>query len=419
MSRAGDESRRSPPRLQRAPAELWILAGVSIALLVYEARTLITAVVLPLLDNPNAIQTDFHYYYEAAVRFRADASKLYLPTDDVIAGFTYPPPAIVPFVALSHLPLGVAFLIFTIASYTSLLAATWMWLHYLRGRGHNIDAGTMIAVALIALALGPTYMNAIFGQVNTFVLECGVVFIVLAAARPIEAGASLAAGIWLKIYPALLAAAVFWDRRVWKAAACAVVAAAVIVIAALPIVPVESYRAFAGVLGVRGDKTALHIANQSLMGFLERFSVAPELFLNWTGREAVSVSAGVRAFNWIVGAAVIVFLWSRAKASSAAAVHSAAALLALAAVIAPLGWGHAYVLVLPLLITHLVSLRQYSIVPAILVAACVVLLMVPAGRRFSFVEQWPAWLQNLAYSRYLFATLILTALPSLTSGERK
>ena len=26
----------------------------------------------PLLDNPNALQTDFHYYYEAAVRFRAD-----------------------------------------------------------------------------------------------------------------------------------------------------------------------------------------------------------------------------------------------------------------------------------------------------------------------------------------------------------
>lgn len=401
-------------------AVLWILAGVSGALLIYEAGTLITAVVLPLLENPNAIQTDFHYYYDAAVRFRADPSKLYLPTDGVIAGFTYPPPAIVPFVALSHLPLGVAFLIFTIASYLALLGATWLWLNYLRQRGRVIDATTMLAVTVIALALGPSYMNAIFGQVNAFVLECGVVFITLAAARPIEAGASLAAGAWLKIYPAMLVAAAPWDRRVWKAAASAVAAAIVIVIVALPIVPFDSYRAFLDVLAARGDKTALHIANQSLMGFLQRFSVAPEMFLHWTGREAVAVSAGVRALNWIFGAVVIALLWTRAKSSDHAAVHSAAALVALAAVIAPLGWGHTYVLALPLVITQLTSLRHLSAVRAVILAACVLMLMVPSGRRFTWIEQWPAWVQNFAYSRYLFATLIMTALlPSYPSGDRK
>ena len=54
---------------------LWILAGASIFLLIYEAFTLITAVLLPLAANPNALQTDFHYYYEAAVRFRADPTQ--------------------------------------------------------------------------------------------------------------------------------------------------------------------------------------------------------------------------------------------------------------------------------------------------------------------------------------------------------
>ena len=75
---------------------LRIVAGVSLALLLYESNTLIGAVLWPLWNNPSALQTDFHYYYEAALRFRGDPTRLYSPSDDVIAGFAYPPPAIVP-----------------------------------------------------------------------------------------------------------------------------------------------------------------------------------------------------------------------------------------------------------------------------------------------------------------------------------
>jgi hypothetical protein len=416
MDHAPATAGRSPEPVPGAKAGvvLWILAIVSIALLIYEGGTLITAVILPLLDNPNVIQTDFHYYYEAAVRFRADASKLYLATDDVIAGFAYPPPAIVPFVALSRVPLGVAFLIVTVASYLAIAGAAWMWLNYLRDRGREIDGRTAAAITLIALALGPTYMNAIFGQVNAFVLAGAVVFMTLAVVRPITSGASLAAGTWLKIYPALMVAAAFWDRRVWRAVAYAAIVAAIIVVIALPIVPIGAYRAFLDVLAARGDQTALHITNQSLQGFLERFAVTPELFLNWTGKEAVTVGAAVRALNWMFGGVVVAWLWARTNASADAAVHGAAALLALAAVIAPLGWGHTYVLVLPLVITHLASARRPARLA--LVAACVVAMMVPAGRRLSFIEQWPAWMQNVAYSRYLIATMILIVLPQ---GEKK
>lgn len=395
---------------------LWILAGVSLALLVYEGWTLGTSVILPLLDNPNILQTDFHYYYEAAVRFRGDASKLYLPTDDVIAGFTYPPPAIVPFVLLSHAPLGLAFLIFTIASYAALSGAVWTWLGYLRERGHEIDRPTAIAVTLVAVAFGPTYMNAVFGQVNTFVLVCSVAFIALATVRPIESGALLATGIWLKIYPALLTAVAISDRRTWRAIGAAAMVALVISLAALLVVPIDAYRSFLDVLSTRADKTAVHITNQSLMAFVERFSIAPAEFLNWTGREAVTTTAALRVANWMVGLAIIAWLWTRARSDAGAAVHSGAALIALAAVIAPLGWGHTFVLVLPLVITHLVSLARSPALTTALVFACVFALMIPAGRRFSFIEHWPAWLQNIAYSRYLIATMILIALPQ---GEKK
>lgn len=392
---------------------LWILAGVSIALLAYEGFTLVTAVLSPLLSNPNALQTDFHYYYDAALRFRADPGRLYLPTDDVIAGFAYPPPAILPFVALSHLPLGEALVWMTIGSYVAVIGSIALWIYYLNRRDVAVNVRTAIGAGLIAVALGPTYSNAIFGQVNAFVLLCAVGFVTIGSRLPPAGGALLAIGIWLKIYPVLMVVLGLWNRSAWRRLAYAAGAAVLIALVTLPIVPVGAYVTFWGdVLPARFDKTAVHISNQSLIAFLERFTIAPERFLNWTGEQAVVAGGGIRAFNWAFGVAVIALLWRRAKRGPRVeAVDSAAAVMALAAVIAPLGWGHTFVLVLPLVILHLVSLRDARPLHAVLVGCSVAALMIPAGRRFWFIEEMPGWAQNVAYSRYLLATLVLMALP--------
>ncbi|MEP6783028.1 MAG: glycosyltransferase family 87 protein, partial [Acidobacteriota bacterium] len=352
-------------------ALLWILAGTSIVLLIYEAWTLIGSVLLPLLRNPLAIQTDFHYYYQAAERFSSDRSLLYLATDDVIAGFAYPPPAIVPFMAMTRLPLGVALLLLTIASYLALVLVVHRWLVYLRRNGFTSDLATRTAILLIVLASGPVYMNAIFGQVNAFVLLSAVAFVTMAEGAPIVAGASLAAGIALKIYPVLMAAMVLWNRRVARALMWTAVAGIAIVIVLLPIVPLDAYRSFLDALSTRIDKTALHITNQSLVGFIERFRVAPELFLNWTGREAVTVSPLLRGINAVVMAVAVIALWQRISARGNPAVASTAALMALVAVIAPLGWGHTYVMVLPLMVLQLINMREARPITAILIFLCV------------------------------------------------
>lgn len=392
---------------------LWILAGVSIALLIYEGGTLITAVLLPLVNNPNAIQTDFHYYYDAAVRFRADPGRLYQLSDDVIAGFAYPPPAILPFVVLSYLPLGVSLLVFTVISYAVLVASIAGWLSYLRRRGIVIEAGTALAAAATAVALGPAYSNAIFGQVNAIVLGCAVGFITIGPMRPAIGGALLAAGIWLKIYPVLLTAVALWNRSAWRRLQYAAVVSAVAVLVMLWIIPLSAYVTFlADVLPMRFDKTAVHIFNQSLIAFVERFTIPPEQFLNWTGEEAIAVSGVIRAINWTFGVAVIALLWRRAtRGPRVEAIDSAAGLIALAAVIAPLGWGHTFLLALPLIVLHLVSLRDARPLHAAIVFLCVLAMMVPAGRRFALAEQMTPWLQNVFYSRYLLATLVLIALP--------
>lgn len=386
---------------------------MSAALLIYEAGTLITAVLLPLLNNPNSLQTDFHYYYDAAVRFRADSSRLYQLSDDVIAGFAYPPPAILPFVALSYLPLGVSLLLFTALSYAVLVAAIASWLSYLRRRGMAFDSKAAIAATLVALALGPTYSNAIFGQVNAIVLGCAVGFITFGSTRPAIGGALLAAGVWLKIYPVLLTAVGLWNRSAWRRLLYAVGVSAVAMLVLLWILPPSSYVTFlADVLPARFDKTAVHILNQSLIAFLERFTLPPERFLNWDGKEAIAVSGVIRATNWTFGIAVIALLWRRAThGPRVEAIDSAAGVVALAAVIAPLGWGHTFVLALPLIILHLVSLRDARPIHAAIVCLCVAAMMVPASRRFSLVEQMMPWAQNVFYSRYLLATLMLIALP--------
>src|SRR5688500_1639539 len=342
---------------------LWILTGVSIALLIYEAWTLGAQVLLPLLGNANVLQTDFHYYYDAASRFRGDPSRLYLATDDVIAGFAYPPPAIVPFIWLSQLSLGTAMLLLTLSSYAVLAASMALWLRYLNRRGVPMSAGDAVASSLVAIALGPTYSNAIFGQVNAWMLACVVIFMTVGPARPAVGGVFLAIGTWLKIYPVLIVAVGLWNRSAWRRIVYAAAATVIIAILLLPIVPASSYQAFwSEVLPARFDKTAVHISNQSLIACLVRFALPPDRFLSWTGEQAITASGAVRAINWGMGIAVVALLWRRAgRGPRIEAVDSAAGLIALAAVIAPLGWGHTYVLVLPLVILHLVSLRDASV----------------------------------------------------------
>ena len=190
---------------------LWILASVAFALLCYEIPTLVTAVLLAALEQsatpcrPTSTTTT-----RRRSGFPRDSTRLYLPTDDVIAGFAYPPPAILPFLRLSQLPLGAALLLFTLASYARAPGRhSAVVLAILRRQGIgrspvDRDRGRR----MIAIALGPTYMNAIFGQVNAFVLASAVAFVSFAPLLPPIAALLLAAGIWLKMYPIVMLAAI-------------------------------------------------------------------------------------------------------------------------------------------------------------------------------------------------------------------
>jgi alpha-1,2-mannosyltransferase len=395
---------------------LWILASVAIALLCYEVWTLLFSVLAPLAANPAALQTDFHYYYDAAVRYSADHSRLYLASDDVIAGFAYPPPAIVPFLLLSKMPLGAALALMTAASYAALIVSFELWWTYLRRHGLAVDRRTRIAVLLIAAASGPAYMNAVFGQVNAFVLLAAVVFVSMAAKTPMVAGVALAAGTWLKIYPAFLVLLGGWNARVRRAIGFAAAGALVIAVVLLPLVPIAAYQAFVTLLPRRAGITAIHITNQSFVAFLERFRYAPELFLNWTGHEAVAVTPIARAMQAVLAAGVVAALWLQSRNDHARFPVAAASMMALVAVISPLGWGHTYVMALPLVMLQLIAMREASPARATLIFVCAGAMMIPAGRHLP-IDSVPAWLQNAVYSRYLLATVTLVLISTVPADR--
>ena len=73
--------------------------------------------------------------------------------------------------------LGTALFAFTITSYLLLAVSVWLWFTFLRRHGFEIDWSLAIAATLIVFGLGPTYMNAVFGQVNVFVLVSAVAFV--------------------------------------------------------------------------------------------------------------------------------------------------------------------------------------------------------------------------------------------------
>ena len=105
----------------------------------------------------------------------------------------------------------------------------------------------------------------------------------------------------------------------------------------------------------RRAPTRRRYMSQSIAGRVSRaVRHPPELFLNWTGDQAVTVSWVLRIFNAGFAVLAVALMWRRPRPGA----FDAACVIALVAVIAPLGWGHTYVMVLPLIVYQLILLKH-------------------------------------------------------------
>lgn len=361
---------------------------------------------------------DFHFYWEAGRRFLADPMSLYLnPRQSDLRGFLYPPPSIVLFLPFAVLPQMVAGAIFRGISLVAVVMSVDLLARLFESSGLVVRPGDRGMFVVIALALGPTFINMLYGQVNTLILlDCLAFRWLLDRRRPLLAGALLALGVWLKLYPALcLVWVLAWERQRhdWRRMLLGFGSAFVAVpLLCLPFVPPSLYRVYvSGTLPMTMGRTFQHILDQSLLAAAARTAGPVATYADWSNCDySVSPPAWGRVVNGCVAVASFVGfgLWSRSP-EPRRRLAAFFCILAVIPIVSPLGWSYVYVMALPALFWALLRPPPGLLPRTALFAACAALL-VPATRELRALRHLPELLGHLFYDRYLFATIVVLGL---------
>lgn len=396
----------APPLPLPAPAlPRWIAwTGILIAALLFVAES---------YSLSGAIGSDFAIFHHAAVAFAANRSALYdSASAQSLQGFIYPPPAIVALLPLARFDLGTAFLLYTTAQVVALLFAFALWVGM---AGRRRPVRDRIALIALAMASGPV-VDLRLGQIDGFILALAVLALHLFRRHPGPAGALLAIGCWVKIYPVLLLAPALAHANRRRLLAGFAAAALAIPALAMTIVPLVHFRGyFLTLLPAMSGRTIVNIYNQSLFAVFARTQTTHVAALT---SYDVAIVPGLRRAA-IYGAALLgiaAIMW-RVRRGAAEGCYVAAWCLATIPLISPLGWGHTYVYALPLaLLVILSALDRGQWAAAAMASLGLLVVVIPATHRFGFLEAAPEPVWQLVYARYALLTIAAMALAWWQTG---
>lgn len=385
---------------------IWSVIIVAIGLFVFQTITL-----------RGYISSDFHIFYDAAARSVIDFSTIYEDdwnadaVEDVstLQGFLYPPPSVFAFLPLLLGDKPQAFAVFSGMALLAAIASIWIWLR-LMGRHDLATLGRTewAALMLLAVVTAPVVLNR-GGQVGTFILLFCVLGIAMGnGRRGWIGGMFLALGGWIKIYPGLLLLAMPL-RKDWHMAASGFVGAAIALpLLSLIVIPVDMYQQYFSVLLPNmSGRAIINIDNQSLAAIWLRFQgtgLEPE-----TSFAALAVPRLFTAICVVTAGATIAAFVRRTHLSAAPFLPVSAVVMALIAPLSPLGWGHSYVLILPLLVMVLAMAWQrnsYSTLVAGVIAWA--LVVVPSHSRLP-ENLLPHAFEQVFYARYAITVAITLA----------
>jgi len=397
---------RSHDRLARPLLPL-VVGIVSLVVILYHVRSVVLdGVVGPAGD-------DFHFYWQAAQRFLADPTTIYEGVHD-LRGFLYPPPSIVLFAPFALLPQTVACWLFRAISLAAAVSSVELLARIFEASGVRVRPRDRVLLALIALATGPTYTNMVFGQVNTLVLlDCLAFRWLLERRRPALAGAILALGVWLKVYPILcLLWVVLWERPLYDIRRMLVgymVAFVSVPALCLPFVPIDLYWIYLiDVLPSTIGRTFQNILNQSLLAAAARTAGPIADYIRWEKCDfSVLPPTWGRIVNvcFALGGVIGIGLWVR-RGTQRTRMVGYLCLLSLMPIISPLGWAYVYVLALPALLCAVQSAPRGIVIQTLVLGACAA-YFIPATQPLRVVARLPEVLKHLVYDRYpLTATLV-------------
>jgi hypothetical protein len=360
----------------------------------------------------NHMGADYEIIRHDVDLFRSDPGLLYRP--DVLqsmVGFLYPPPSILLFLPFSLLPDGAGYLAFIAFLGVSMSAAIVLWLRMMRRAAvlpPVVSAADWLVLFAMGLTARPMYDAVLQGQIDPFVLLLCVGYVACMRSRlPVLGGSILALGCWIKIYPVLLLVDALRRAERGRCLAGFFATEVLIPVVALPLVPVSLYvRYFTAALPALSGQAITNIYNQSAAAFVGRMTVP--LSESMTVFQSHPVALVTRAGILLALAAALALMTIRARRGTRNDLLIAASVMALIAPVAPLGWGHTYVYVVPLLYvtaTSALTSRAWG-----KLAACAVVLLiltVPAHHHFPPLGFVPFIAVDLLYSHYLVATVAL------------
>ncbi|HEY4287087.1 MAG TPA: glycosyltransferase family 87 protein [Puia sp.] len=346
--------------------------------------------------------TDFSIYYHAAGSFDSPGAQLYSTKTTSFDQYLYPPPCILLFRFFHLFPERTAYLLFTLTMYACLIAALILALSL-----SKINPAKTLPLLLFALASAPVYHQVSLGQINSLVLLLSLLYLHFLQKNSALSGALLALAIWIKLYPILLIIPAFLSPQGRRSILFCALSGLILPLLCLPWIPLHFYRDFANILSTLSQYTSAHIINQSFTAFYMRARLSFDQAFQWPN--VYWVPAWLRVVNYLLLAFVI--LLAAIQTYRYRAFHLAGfLLLAASAVFSPLGWGHTFVLCLPLWILCLEKLDTSSrgSLPAygLFIVTCL-LLLIPVYNHPVFSDHWPAPLRALYYSRFFFITVFL------------
>lgn len=225
---------------------------------------------------------DFYVYYSGALAVRQGRNLFDLSVEEWIrlGGFPgiadkdvpyphrYPPPYHVLMLPLTLLGPRAAAAVWAAASALALIAAAWVLARTLRAPYCDLAILALLGLSVPALAA----LHA--GQVTPFVLLClALALHWLERRRDGAAGGALGLGVLLKVIPLALVAWALWR---WRPRAALVALALVLAfsVLSLAVVGADDYASFLrqGAALTRADRLTINPPNQSLGGFIGRFS---------------------------------------------------------------------------------------------------------------------------------------------------
>jgi uncharacterized membrane protein len=225
---------------------------------------------------------DFYVYYSGALAVRQGRNLFELSVEEWIAlgGFPgiadqdvpyphrYPPFYHVLMLPLTLLPPRTAAALWAAGSALAFLGAAWVLARTFRSAYTDLAIWTLLGLSVPALAA----LHA--GQVTPFVLLClAVALSALVRRRDYWAGVALGVGVLLKLIPLALVAWALWRQR-FRVALTALALVSVFNLICLPIVGMDDYASFVrqSAALTRADRLTINPPNQSLGGFIGRFS---------------------------------------------------------------------------------------------------------------------------------------------------